>query len=587
MLARVQRLLATRSLRFPTAIQCPSFSCAKAVPVRSAFCFKQSPLFARPFSSLSGGRRNPPSPSHSEFEAAVNTALKRDGEKKSHENSDVSPPDAPSPDPSMIPKDANLDAAASPNNLITRTALVGASVGLLTPLYVAAGVGWIWQTYKPSTFVGQAAKFAIGGVFLGAAYVNGWTLVTQHLFPFLCNHAEIVLPFALANAAIASAWYAIGESIFGLQRMSGHTAIFSSFQRFIPGTAALGQTGLPLGGPLVGTLTALTCFPLWEPLSQRLWPQELLNACDSSVLANVYLNFLPVGLGTGALVGLGLHFALAPIFTGRIVNVGGVPVALSLLLVVLALSLCYFYFCRFDYSAWEQRMDADSGVLYWAHSATGLKTTSSERLLNDTLWFLKGVALFCNMNSMSNRSHFCFVNKRLLADTVVADAKLSTCTHGSPVISDAINQSKLLLQIYYRINLKDLNDLILQLLHVQHDLRMALSLADDALKADAVERCTQSKAALVTRIRALGSNPDAATAIDHLLSDLVALETRLISEAGLDFSQGTGFVNKLIVSLRGFALMPAKSTGPRSNRKGLAFFAIFIFGGIFLYANLR
>lgn len=565
----------------------------KALPVRPAHCILHSSVFAKPFSSFSSLRRNISRSPLSEAKSVLN----RDGQKNPDEKLQSAPLDGPSPDPSTDQHtDASTDqhrltsdAAAPPNNIITRTALVGASVGLLTPLYVAAGVGWIWHTYKPSNFIGQAAKFAVGAVLFGAVFVNGWTVITQHVFPFVFNHAEIVLPFALANATVAAAWYAIGESIFGLQRMSGQTTIFNAFRMLLPENAAPLQqkTSLPLGGPLVGLLTALTCFPLWEPLSQRLWPHELLNACDSSVLANIYLKFLPVGLGTGAIVGLGLHFALAPIFTGRIVSVSGVPVALSLLIAVIALSLGYFYFCRFDYTAWEQRMDADSGQLFWAHSATGEKATSSERLLNDTDRFLKGLALFCNMNSMSNHSHFCFVNRRLLADALVADAKLSTRTHGSPMIRDAVEKSKSLLRVYYCINFKQLSDLILRLLHIQRDLRMALSLTDDALKADAVERCTQSKETLIAEIRSLSSNPDATVAIDHLLSDLASLETRLIAEAGINFSQGTGIVNSLMSSLRSFTQSPSKSSRQHSNRKSIAFIAVLVCGGIVLYAHWR
>lgn len=581
MLARFHLLLARCSQRFPAAILSPHIARTIApLPATPAFRIAHSPLFFKPFSSLSKLRRNPHNSPHAEFEAdpASNRA---DPSSDAHKL-------RADPDPSTNLPHATPDAAAPFNNIFTRTAVVGASVGLLTPLYVAAGIGWIWQTYKPSTFIARAAKFAVGGAFLGAAYVNGWTIVTQHIFPFVFNHAEIILPFALANAVVASAWYAIGESTFGLQRMSGPTTVFNAFRKLLPGTTdPLQQTGLPLGGPLVGLLTALTCFPLWEPLSQRLWPQELLHACDSSVLANVYLNFLPVGLGTGALVGLGLHFALAPIFTGRIVSVGGVPLAISLLLVLAALSLGYFYFCRFDYSAWEQRMDADSGLLFWAHSATGERATASDRLLNDTLWFLKGVSVFCNVNSMSNNLHFCFVNKRLLADVLVADAKLSKCAHGSPGISEAIEKSKLLLHLHYRINFKELNNLILQLLRVQHDLRMALSLADEALKADAVEQCTQSRAALLLKIRALSPNADAAVAIDHLLADVDSLETRLIAEGGLSFSQGTGVVGALMSSLRSFTNAPATISSQHSDRKSLTLAAIVILGGIALFATLR
>lgn len=524
----------------------------------------------------------PPSSQSSAFRSDV-------AEKKNVEGVQVAPPDLQSPHPSPNFSRNPADPVVPPTNLLMRTALVGASVGLLTPVYVAAGVGWIWQTYKPATFVGQAAKFAVGGLLLGAACVNGWTLFTQHLIPFVFNHAEIVLPFAVANAVAASAWYAIGESVFGLQRMSGHSTILNVFHTWIPdrADAVVQKSGLPLGGPLVGLLTALTCFPMWQPLSQRLWPQELLNACDSSVFADIYLHFLPVGLGTGALVGLGLHFALEPVFTGRVVAVGGLPAASSLLLIILALTLSYFYFCRFDYGAWEQRLNADTGELFWAHSATGEKVTSSERVLNDTLWFLKGVSFFCNVNSSSNRSHYCFVNKRLLADVLVANAKLSSYTQKN---LDAFEKSKLLLQLYYGVNLKDLNKLIKQLLRNQHDLRMALSAADSRLEAElaqSIQRSTELQNDLLIKIRALGSNADAAAAIDCLLSDLPTLESRLVKEAGQDFSKGTGMVHMLTAMLSsiGGITQPSESSGKHSNLKRLAFAATaaVVLGGFFFY----
>jgi hypothetical protein len=576
MLFRFQRLVARCSLqRVSNAVTLPHFANAKSPAARSAICFVQLPSFAKEFSpSLSSLRARPLS------SVTQRSELHSDASGGSP-NAQVEPP-AP-----RAPTDAPASAPAPPANIFVRTSLVGASVGLLTPLYVAAGIGWIWQFYKPQTFLGQAAKFAVGGIFLGAAWVNGWTMFTQHVLPFLFNHAEIVLPFALANAAVAAAWYAVGESVFGLERMSGHTTMFNAFRHFLPGnSAAAAPTGLPLGGPLVGILTALTSFPLWAPLSERVWPQQLLDACDVSVLANVYLNFLPVGLGTGALVGLGLHFALAPVFAGRIHSAGGGSVLYSLLLFVLAATLAYFYSCRFDYSAWEQRLDADSGCLVWAHAASGVKAAAPERLLNDTLWLLKAVALFCNLNSVSSQSHFCFVNKRLLADALVAGAKLSSCSHGSPSISDAFEQSKLLLHIYYGLNIKDLDHLIGQLLRVQHDLRMAESLDESAGKADAVDRAARSKQLLLSKIRALGGNADAATAIDHLLSDLPSLECKLREEAGLDFSKGSGTVSKLVASLRSLAPSPSHGSGQMWSQKRVAV-AVFALGGILLYAMMR
>jgi hypothetical protein len=582
MIVRLQQLLVRCSpLRFPAAINFSQIARTKIRPTGGAFCFPKSTLFTKGFSSLSTVRRTPPTPQSSAFGSDV-------VEKENVEDVQVAPPDLQSPHPSPNDSRNPTDPVVSPTNLLMRTALVGSSVGLLTPVYVAAGVGWIWQTYKPATFVGQAAKFAVGGLLLGAACVNGWTLFTQHLIPFVFNHAEIVLPFAVANAVAASAWYAIGESVFGLQRMSGHSTILNVFHTWIPDRldSVAQKSGLPLGGPLVGLLTALTCFPMWQPLSQRLWPQELLNACDSSVFADIYLHFLPVGLGTGALVGLGLHFALAPVFTGRIVAVGGLPAASSLLLIILALTLSYFYFCRFDYEAWEQRLNADTGELFWAHSATGEKvTSSSERVLNDTLWFLKGVSLFCNVNSSSNRSHFCFVNKRLLADVLVANAKSSSYTQNA---LDALDKSKSLLQLYYGVNLKDLNKLIMKLLRTQHDLRMAPS----AELTNSIQLSTELQNELIVKIRALGSNADAAAAIDCLLSDLPTLESRLVKEAGQDFSKGTVHMLTAMLSTIGDIAKPSESSGKHSIRKLLAFaaraaIAAVVGGGLFIYIVLK
>jgi hypothetical protein len=68
---------------------------------------------------------------------------------------------------------------------------------------------------------------------------------------------------------------------------------------------------------------------------------------------------------------------------------------------------------------------------------------------------------------------------------------------------------------------------------------MAACLDESAGKEDAVQRATRSKELLLSKIRALGCNADAATAIDHLLSDLPSLECKLREEAGLDFSKGT------------------------------------------------
>jgi hypothetical protein len=583
MLVRFQRLFAQCGhKRFLSGIIYSQISSFTPQPAKYTFHLSQSKLFSKRLCSLPK--------LHKRFFVSQHSEVKPNAAETMNEKAQTPLRDQPSIDAPRY--NADPVPATSPANMMMRTSLVGTSVGLLTPLYVAAGAAYIWQTYKPSTVVGKAAKLAVGALFLGACCVNGWTFTTQHLLPFVFNHAEIVLPFALATAAVASVWYAIGESVFGLQRMAGNTEMLNAFRSLLPGRAAsVGASGIPLGGPLVGFLTALTSFPLWEPFAHHFWPQELLNACDSSVLADVYLNFLPVGLGTGALVGLGLHFALAPVFTGRIHTFGSLPAAPSLLFVVLALTLAYFFFCRFDYDAWEQRLNVDSGEIFWAHADTGQKVAPPVRLLDDTLWFLKGVAFFCNMNSLSKRSHFNFANRQLLADALVLEAKLIAGTHGKPGTNQSLDQSKFLLNVHYGINPEYLYCLMVQLLRNHHDIQSCLSVTDLSVKADlegVMKRCIKLQEDLVAQIRALGSNADAAVAIDHLLSNLPALELRLSTEAGQSFSEGSGAVAMSIALksiVRSFT-QPSLSS-QNSHRKRFAFLAIAALGGFFVYLYMR
>jgi hypothetical protein len=103
-----------------------------------------------------------------------------------------------------------------------------------------------------------------------------------------------------------------------------------------------------------------------------------------------------------------------------------------------------------------------------------------------------------------------------------------------------------------------------------------------------MKRCAKLQEDLVAQIRALGSNADAAVAIDHLLSNLPALELRLSTEAGQSFSEGSGAVAMSIALksiVRSFT-QPSLSS-QNSHHKRFAFLAIAALGGFFVYLYMR
>jgi hypothetical protein len=136
MIVRVQQLLVRcNPLRFPAAINFSQIARAKTQsPTGGAFHFPKSALLNKGFSSLSTLRRTPASPQSSAFGSDV-------ADKKNVEGVQVAPPDLQLPRASPNDSRNYADPVVSPTNLLMRTALVGSSVALLTPLYVAAGVG--------------------------------------------------------------------------------------------------------------------------------------------------------------------------------------------------------------------------------------------------------------------------------------------------------------------------------------------------------------------------------------------------------------------------------------------------------------
>ena len=140
-----------------------------------------------------------------------------------------------------------------------RLALVGSSVGLATPVFAIGGILRYYYFYMPKSEIGQKIKYLIG-IFIGG---SGVTLTYNYLIPFLRDHSDFILPFAISNAVASSAWYAVAEYTFGLEAMLGTVSMAQLTAAGIPaelltflsnyGVAQL-LVGMPFGGAVVGAL---------------------------------------------------------------------------------------------------------------------------------------------------------------------------------------------------------------------------------------------------------------------------------------------------------------------------------------------
>ena len=115
--------------------------------------------------------------------------------------------------------------------ILVRSMLVGASVGLATPAFVIAGVFQAWVRVMPRSSLGSATK-AVVGVLIGGGSLQ---LVYNYVGPFLRDHSEVVLPFALSNAIASSFWYTVGELSIGLDAMMATGIISASSAKAVDG----------------------------------------------------------------------------------------------------------------------------------------------------------------------------------------------------------------------------------------------------------------------------------------------------------------------------------------------------------------
>jgi hypothetical protein len=260
--------------------------------------------------------------------------------------------------------------------LAIRAAIVGSSVGLATPLFALGGVARLWFSYLPRTENGRIAKNVIG-ILLG---VGSTGLFYNYVIPFLRYNSDFMLPFAMSNALMATAWYTAAELWLGLDVMLLGVSEQALIARNVsPAVAAflvrlIGASAV--AGAAVGALTAITAPYCWPFFFSICWDRDLktlLMKDDPYWIIDLY-NWIaiPVGVPVGILAGITLQSVLK----SYIVGVPSVPWSnrsLPLLVGILGLSGVYYTFFR-SFSTdflWEKRLDHETGQVISYNPRTG------------------------------------------------------------------------------------------------------------------------------------------------------------------------------------------------------------------------
>jgi hypothetical protein len=246
-----------------------------------------------------------------------------------------------------------------------RVALVGTTVGLATPLYVVGGFAVAWRRYLPDTLGGLIFKYGILILAGGGLSV----ITTDYILPFLKNHSEFVLPFAVSNGLTSAVLYAIGELVFGFEAMSSKASI-STFIKSAYATSLIKSINhFPLGGPSIGLLTVFISPLLWTYMFERLWSKDLNDLVlndDPGWVSRVYSWIIfPVGVPLGILAGVGLQEILRPLIVGT-ASRSWTMVSLPTLAAVSGLWALYFSHCRTnsDEYFYITRINPTNGQLY-------------------------------------------------------------------------------------------------------------------------------------------------------------------------------------------------------------------------------
>ena len=201
--------------------------------------------------------------------------------------------------------------------LILRSLLVSSSVGLATPLFTVGGVVRLWYHIPLPNGLKYIIAIVCGG---GIA-----TLTYAYIIPFHLNHAEVIMPFAVANAVTAGALYAAVEAAVGYPAV----------------------VHLPWLGAGLGAATATIAPLLWPALLPLCLSRDFFDmifpahfpviadmaaagsAADSASLRIDWLRrtyyelLLPVGLPVSVLAGTALSAGLVPLSNAMMTHPAG------------------------------------------------------------------------------------------------------------------------------------------------------------------------------------------------------------------------------------------------------------------------
>lgn len=97
----------------------------------------------------------------------------------------------------------SFDEGSSKNDMPypIKLALVGTSTILATPVFMYGGVLYIWYRYLPRQ-IGDSYRI-ITLAMLGGGMAK---ILRDFVIPYLTQHADIVLPFAVSNGLTAVFW---------------------------------------------------------------------------------------------------------------------------------------------------------------------------------------------------------------------------------------------------------------------------------------------------------------------------------------------------------------------------------------------
>ena len=247
-----------------------------------------------------------------------------------------------------------------------RVSLVGTSVGICTPVFATLGAARVWYNYLPRSAWGRYIKYAIG-ILIGG---GGTSVIYNYFIPFLRDHSEIVLPFAISNAVTSSFWYTVAEITFGFTALKASTVTADTLLKVPTAQSffrSIFTSRIPAIGAGIGALTAMTTPLLWPIAFKLCFPDPIdrhfLHLDDVSWLVELYSWIaVPVALPIGILSGLSLHTVL---YTS-IIGTPGVPWpyrSLPLFAALSAVSLTYFIGGRTssDILYYEERMVPSTG----------------------------------------------------------------------------------------------------------------------------------------------------------------------------------------------------------------------------------